>query len=319
MQSDAPTPTTCSAQSESPDTSADLARKIQENSWWQGSILADESLRLLVGDQLPSNATHWILASQTCNLYNADFEKIRLVEWVGARKIGDHEKDTINLGGRNPRVLHCSANEASGLVTWLECDLQLRAWVDRKLLADAKPLSIAFVDHPSNQANLQCKDIFIRWVARSYTRLELSNELGDALKNAKISELIRDICKKYESDLFGVFLDIDDDTDGTTKAVEIKPPCSVEIFFVLYSESHQTSINSKIENFFNAEVPNPDFSTGSNISKKIKRKDILMKRFGLRISAMVHQTTEWNISDLERTIRYSYDDYFSGSDEDPTE
>lgn len=297
----------------------DFARKIRSHAWWQGSVLPDVALRQLVGPPPPNGATHWILASQTCNLYNPDFTKIRVVEWVGATQINFDNTDPLKLSGRNPRMLHCKATGINHEDVWLECDLQLRHWIDRKLLAESRPEPFSFVDDPSSQSNLQCKDIFIRWIARSYTRLELSDELGKALRDSKIEEMIGKICKAHESEIYGIFLGIDDEDEGATAAVDVIPPCSVELFFIVNSNTQESAIRKKIDDFFGADVPNPESTAGSNSPKKIKKKDAIKRTNQLRVSYMVKDTTEWNIADLESTLRYSFVDHFSNSDEDPVE
>ena len=297
----------------------DSAKKIRANAWWQGSILPHATLHQLVGAALPNGATHWILASQTCNLYNLDFTKIRVVEWVGAKAITLADTKPLLLRGRNPRILHCKAAGSGHDDVWLECNLQLRHWTDRKLLAENQPAPISFVDDQSNRADLQYKDIFIRWIARSYTRLELSDELGKALRHSKIDEMISKVCKTHESDIYGVFLAIDDDQQGETAAVDVIPPCSVEIFFIANLDAQRAAIEKIVNDFLGADMPNPDFTAGSNSPKKIKRRDSISKTQGLRVSCMFKDSREWNIADLESTLRYSFVDHFSNSDEDPVE
>lgn len=317
MQSETATPTTSSAPSSPPRTDEETAKKIRFNGWWQGSVLPEDVLRSVTGEKLTEGGPRWILASQTCNLYNPDFTKIRLIEWVGAKVIHAAEINPKMRAGRNPRILHCQATGPSQEDVWLECDLQLRHWTDRKILADIEPAPISFRDDPSKQTDLQCKDIFIRWVARSYTRLELSDELGKALQDEKIEDLIGKICKAHESEIYGVFLEINDETEQTP-AVEVKPPCTVEITFVAQPNSKIAEISKIVKDFYEAEVPNPMFTPGSNFPKKVKRKTLNNTK-SIKASWAYKSTEEWNISDLEKTLRYSFIDYFSDSGENPAE
>jgi len=52
------------------------------------------------------------------------------------------------------------------------------------------------------------KDIFARWLARGYTRLELSDELGRALEAGKFKQAIDNLVKRHERQIFGVFFEL---------------------------------------------------------------------------------------------------------------
>jgi hypothetical protein len=120
----------------------------------------------------------WVLATQTCNLYNDNFDAVHSAEWVGAKKI---ERLTgAQASGSNPRRLHCAATTSAGTdpeeALLLDCDIQARHWTPRRILSELKPLPVAFRD--GEAGGDRRKDSFIGWIARSYTRLELSDELN---------------------------------------------------------------------------------------------------------------------------------------------
>jgi hypothetical protein len=77
-----------------------LLSTIKEKKWWQGSVIPASSLGL--EDQ--SDANYWVIATQACNLYNPNFEKVPVFELVAARQIDGCNPQMIK--GDNPRVLH---------------------------------------------------------------------------------------------------------------------------------------------------------------------------------------------------------------------
>lgn len=303
---------TSSGASDAPDGTT-LASQIRANGWWQGAIVAADTLRQVdeTLDQTDhGGVTHWILASQTCNLYNTDFEKIPKVEWIGATKLPStttKSPDSRMENGKNPRVLYCRTVSSPDDVAWYSCDIQVRHWGPRVALATKAPES-KLIDDASGHWPDQQKDIFIRWIARSYTRLELSDALGQAFKDSQVSKIIDKIVTAYKDDIFGIFLDLDPDGEASAAEAlppeEVVPPCIIEFFFVV--TQNQAAVQEAVTKAL-AEKTNPKDATSPSFRD-------LMKACGMTVSFSVRDSTTWTIQDVLGTVRYTFPDYFSGTD-----
>lgn len=302
--------TTSSELSEEKFNGTACAKIIHDLGWWQGSIIADADLRQK-DQKLPIGASHWVLASQTCNLFNNNFEKVRLVEWVGIQSINEREvNDKVSLG-MNPRLLHVYTSSSPENKSWFCCDIQLRHWTERETLANLQRPQTSLIDAQSGLNHEQQKDLFVRWIARSYTRLELSNELNKAIDKAKIGLIIERLLEKHKDDIYGIFIDLG---DAKIPVAEIRPDCDIEFSFIIHSESKEELIKKLIDEELKREVDNPDYASDKKVIKKITRLEVI-KRQNLRFAYQVRTTSNWNISDIENTIRYSLVDHLSDSTE----
>jgi hypothetical protein len=97
------------------ESADEIVAKIRNAGWWQGSVVDEATLRD-VEPSLPCGHDYWVMATQTCNLYNKDFAKISKVEWVAAKRVLDSVP--AQKGGRNPRLLEVKASSAQGDVGW---------------------------------------------------------------------------------------------------------------------------------------------------------------------------------------------------------
>lgn len=86
MTVEAPIPQTPSGTSDRSGTDKDCACQIKDRGWWQGSVVPDGHLRSK-SPTLVQGYDFWVLATQTCNLYNDNFDAVHSAEWVGAKKI----------------------------------------------------------------------------------------------------------------------------------------------------------------------------------------------------------------------------------------
>lgn len=321
MATDTPTTTTSTEASEH-STTVELAKKIRSRGWWQGSIVLGAELRKY--DSTPDveehrEVTHWLVASQACNLFNADFDKIPRVEWVGAKQIQTSNIDSRIKFGKNPRLLQCYVLDQGDSDSWYECDIQARHWSPRTCLAAIAPIA-ALEDKAGDDWTAKQKDIFARWIARSYTRLELSDELGESLKSGKFSAVMEAGIKNQEKNVFGIFLDIAELEDGDEEPQTPSPqkpveermaPCTIEVTFVTQKEDQIEALKKSVNGAFDMKVPDSEDQTGK---VKISRLDIL-KRLGVRITLAYRDAKHWNVSDIERTTRYTFGDHVSGSNE----
>jgi len=259
-----------------------------------------------VEPSLPHGPTYWVVASQTCNLYNGNFEKIPKVEWIAASAVEETKRDAMLRGGRNPRLLEVMASDGKeGL--WIVCDCQQRHWGTRANLASLCP-QLALKDEFGADADSRYKDIFVRWLARGYTRLELSDELGGALTDGKFSQAIATLVKAHEKSIFGIFLKLDPDNETEKNPEEIKPPCGVDMAVVVRNESDQQKIKDKLRELF-------DDKTVPHSPNKISRAEALKASFDVSLVHAVIPAVRWNVTDIENSIRYNFHDHLSGSDE----
>jgi hypothetical protein len=306
------------------------AEKIRACGWWQGSVVpAAELARLDPSPTLPKEPTHWIVASQTCNLYNPSLEKIPKMEWVGAFELVEPRKQDSRMKfGKNPRVLQCYATTKDGQATWFECDIQQRHWSPRACLANAQPQLLALRDQLGGDWTSQQKDIFIRWLGRSYTRHELSDELGYAFSKSSLGTAIENSVKGLDQDVFGLFLELKAADDGDKEpetappaipAIDVRPPCDVELTFVVaeriveHRGDQPVSALSKIE-----EQANKEFARQYPDPRNNKAKTSAMERLrsaNVRLSLAFRSKADWTVDDIERTVRFTDPDYLSGSDD----
>lgn len=284
--------------------------------------MSDQELRN-ENSNLPGNYTHWILASQTCNLYNANFEKIHSVEWIGAVECTASATHRAFEYGQNPRQLSCLATAADGTSVHLLADIQCRFWAPRKQLSKLQPLPKALRDSGTAKKEQQ-KDAFIGWLARSYTRLELSDELNGAMKSGRICEVLDDKLRKHADDIFGIFLTLSPMVDDPKQEAEllqspvaIRPPCGLEITLVVFSPERVNDIEKALKSQFTEKIiPDSSASVKDHEPKKkinrletARRCNITIAEAGLRVVT----STNWTVDDLSKNIRYSFVDYLSES------
>ena len=287
----------------------DCACSIQELGWWQGSVISDGDLRVCVTD-LPVGFDYWVLATQTCNLYNENFDSIHSAEWIGAKAIA--EFDGLRACGSDPRRLHCRASTSAQTVPLeellLDCDIQARYWISRRFLAKLKPLSMTLRDDAG--ANEKEKDKFIAWVARSYTRLELSDALNDALRRSKIRDIIEKVLKGHHASIYGVYLEISDEHESSTASVE--PPCAVELTFVVYKAADEASVKQTLQAVLMQKVENPKYFAGNNVAKNIERQHV-PEKFNIEFTHAVRPTAQWTVDQINACVRYTFNDHLSDS------
>lgn len=293
---------------------------IKYQGWWQGSLVEDHVLREHF-PSLPNDFDFWVLASQTCNLFNEDFKKIPVVEWVGARNILDACcKNPKFENGQNPRILQCRPN-SNGEFLDIQCDINARVWTSRFLLQKILPFTFSLRDCGNLRKEKQ-KEIFIGWLARSYIRLELSDELAAAFKLAKITPVLNEKLTRNPDEIYGIFLIIAPDTDDPSEeknAIQnpslIFPPCNLEIVVVVYNSKIVDQELEKLKKIFS------DLNFESNQkSHSLKGGDTKINRFELAREAGITITEDglrvvtigqWTVEDMRGAIRYSFVDFLS--------
>ena len=285
-----------------------LQKEIKAKKWWQGALISGDSIPEIKDEY--SNVEWWIIASQTCNLYSSDFKKIPVIEIIAAKNIA--ECDSSKTKGDNPRVLHVEAHSQQNVKINLEVDIHKRCWISRDLLAKIETPIYRLLDNTEN-ANHNWHDVFIGWLARSYTRITLSDEFNDAIVKSKIEKVILGYLRKQKDDLYGIYFLIERDADESWDGMlgEMPPPYQLGVLLVTYKGVDPEPIkNTFVSKIFDDPVQDPEDS-----NKKIKRAE-LAKRYGIRIIKQdidARSLDAITIDDLKTYVRFTFIDYLSDS------
>jgi hypothetical protein len=296
----------------SPKESADYVKEIEQKGWWQGSVLTGADVSIYYSSA--PVAEYWIMASQTCNLYNKDFERIPVVELVAAKKIDACEPGLVK--GDNPRILHVEASSTLETLP-LEIDIQKRIWIPRHLLVKMPMPVFRLRDVPlegkAEQKNRKWNDNFAGWLARSYTRVALPDEFNRAIRGARIEEAVQKKLLKQPDDIYGIYFSINSDSDDDWGGAlgEMPPPYLLEIMVVVEEDVDPEIIRASfVAHLFDAKVQDPDDAT-----KKISRAE-LARRNSIRIireSIFVKNIREVSLYEMKSLVRFSLVDHLSDS------
>lgn len=258
----------------------------------------------------------WIVASQTCNLYNPDFCKIPVVELISARLI--HKAENSFSRGNNPRILHLEAI-ADDETVYFEVDIQKRVWINRSELATIGPPDYEVVDSTRDVhdwINTQWLDNFAGWIARSYTRVTLPDDFNRILKESRIQDVFEGKLLR-NSKLYGIYLNINyaSDEDWTGNFGLMPPPYFLEILLVSDEDEdpEQMVIDLKRAIF-------DDKINIKSIGEKLTRAEAASK---LGLTVKPAGITGQNIADtsilsIKSSVRYTLNDYLSLSAEPDT-
>ncbi len=125
--------------------------------------------------------------------------------------------------------------------------------------------------------------------------------------------MIDTVLKAHEADIYGIFFDISND-NVHANVVEIGPPCVVEVTFVVHSGAKVAAVQEACRKVFESEFKNPARKLDNSAPVNTDRLKEAEKQ-GLRLAYEVKSTDAWRVVDIERTVRFSFVDHFSGSDE----
>lgn len=286
-----------------------LAEAIKEKKWWQGSILPSSYF----DDELSKKEADawWVIASQTCNLYNSDFEKVPVFEMVLAKKI---DKIDARLSkGNNPRKLHIKVEVNNNETIAFEVDIQKRVWVDRKMLATLVPyyqIRDANQEETADWLNNQWLDNFAGWLSRSYTRVTLPDEFNDILRASKIQPVLDN--KLGDNKLYGIYFNISsaEDEEYAGPLGLMPPPYSLEISLVSDEKHDPTQFVEKLKKQLFEDKVTVTFDertenlTRAAAAKKLGLTIILQGITGQSIG-------EVSLLEVKKLIRYTLNDYLS--------
>ncbi|MDU8630761.1 hypothetical protein [Pseudomonas syringae group sp. 243L2] len=289
----------------------ELAEAIKKAGWWQGSVISGERLQSHCG---VDGDIWWIVASQTCNIYNSDFEKIPVVEVVAATRVA--KIDNALSKGNNPRLLHLEAI-GKGETVFFEVNIQRRIWISRDALAGIGDPDYDIVDSDRESAGWmksQWLDTFSGWLARSYTRITLPDEFNVILKESRIQEVLDGKILRTDK-LYGIYLNIGSaSNDRWTGALGLMPaPYFLEILLVTDEDENpiplvdtlkKSLFEEKVKFKFHEEVY--DFR-----SKIASDRGITIIPEGITGSNIA----ETSILSVKSSVRYTLNDFLSLSNE----
>lgn len=280
--------------------------------WWQGSLIHQGQISDLT--MADTSCEWWIVASQACNIYSHDFTAIPVVELIGASTI---TKLTEYANGFHPREIHLTAHNGDEELL-IKAESLKRVWIPRRNLSDI----------PAPQYHLENKhtqpfsnqelwlDKFSSWLARGYTRAALPDAFNLSLSNSKIRDVLEArLAKKKRDELFGIFLTITTDQDGSPQEIGLlEPPYDLGILVACYEDVDPEPIKEQlVAQLFRDMVKDPE--TGS---VTITRAN-LAKRMGIRIipaDLEVRSISSVTLTEVmaKNTIRYNLVDFHSVTD-----
>lgn len=290
----------------------ELIRQLEEKGWWQGSVIPSNALLAKIANA--SESGYWVIASQSCNIFNEDFEKIPLIELIGAEVIQCHE--TIKARGENPRVLHTLAVSEMDERLYLEICIHRRLWISRRILCEIQKSQFHIQDVSAKNAFPDTGawlDSFKGWLARSYNRVALPDEFNNGLNQSRLDEALNKLIKAHHNELYGIYFSIESDSEVPWVGVigRMPPPYVFELLLLTKQGVDSEVINKEcIKKFFDDKIQDP-----SNKEAKVTRAE-LARRYDIRILKLgVNSRTIENctISELHSFIRYSIVDHFSDS------
>jgi hypothetical protein len=288
-----------------------LATEIKSAGWWQGSVISEKRLQNLSSDD--SGDGWWIVASQTCNLYNPDFCKIPVVELIAARSVEKLDKSLSR--GNNPRLLHLEAI-GDGETVYFEVDIQKRTWLNRAQLASLGSPDYEIVDSSRDTqdwTNTQWLDNFAGWIARSYTRVTLPDDFNTILKESRIQDVL-DSKLLRSTKLYGIYLNISsaNEEEWTGNLGLMPSPYFLEILLVTDEDENPDQIVIDLKKaLFEDKVVIKILGATITRAEAAKRQGITISPAGVT----GQNIAETSILSIKSSVRYTLNDYLSLSGE----
>lgn len=298
----------------SPEQAELIVRQIEQKKWWQGSVIPAAELSRYVSTLCGRD--FWVIASQTCNLYNPSFEKVTAIELIAGKRV-----DQCSSGfskGDHPRILHVETISENNDKLFLELDIQNRIWISRRLLTDIQQpiFNIKDANHTvDHEGKNKWLDNFVGWLARSYNRVTLPNEFNNGMKLSKIEEILQKKITKYHNDLYGIYLSIsrDSEEEWHDSIGNMPPPYLLEITLVTCMDANPDTLKKElIKKLFEDKTPDPE---NHDKNPSMSRAELAQRHSIRIIKAGVHAKTiaEVSLQDAQEMIRYSFVDHLSDS------
>jgi len=291
--------------------------QLKKKNWWQGSLILGDHLKELAPN-IDNKITRWVIASQTCNLYNSDFQKVPVFEIIAATQIDQCAKNMMK--GDNPRILHVTAQAKSETIA-LELDIQKRVWLSREILSELPAPIYCILDTKKELdeqwMRKQWLDNFIGWLARSYNRVALPDSFNEAVKNSRLKEIFEKKLTKHAESLHGIYLLIEPDTETPWEGVlgQMPSPYLLNIILVVFEDVDPEPLKSQLlTQLFDDLIKDPNCN-----SNKITRSE-LARQNGIRIireDIEARSMADISLLELKSLIRYSLVDHLSESSVTP--
>jgi len=171
---------------------------------------------------------------------------------------------------------------------------------------------MAFINAKGQGQAENHKNNFATWLARGYTRLELSDELNQALADGKLMLAVEKLVAAHDADLFGIFIRVADEQKNPPE--HVKPPCEVDLRIVVSQESNLEKVRKKLDDLFaKASV---DVGPGK---RKVSRETILANDHGIILDQQAIPASRWTATMIEQHTRFNFKDFLSGPDGDGLE
>lgn len=281
----------------------------------------------------PPGATHWVIATQTCNVQNDNLVSVPAVELIAAREIGDAAFDAgLGLGER-PRQLHTRAHGDGSLAMALH--IHERAWIPRGALAEVASSRWAIEDLPGDRSG-RYKEIFSNWLARSYVRVELPDDFNQALAVAGVKDKVFSRIKRKGPLIQGIYLSFrhavevgDDDEESTegasmtpSEVAKSAPPWHVGITVVVMEncpEDDRREVLGLLQAIHDqSRLPITKLPAHLRSNGRTKCS---MAEIASSLGVVIEKTVEvvgvksWTVHDLAGSLRFTDYDYLSSADE----
>ena len=260
---------------------------------------------------------YYLVATQTCSLYNESLERVPLVELIEAWPIPAGELKPKCRKGYDPREHHLEISNGEEDPIRLRLHVHQRRWIDRARLAAFPPMHHRILD--PEVVDSTGKELFAKWLGSSYTRVELPDQFNDALAQSKIAEFLEQRIAKQGDKIFGIYfriqaLEDEEDNDLTADQIaQLMAPYKVILTLVVYLDDDVEDIQEEAKKLFAPVIPDPG-KKDQKPQPKISQAELAV-RFGLTLTDVdVVTTREWKVDDLIHNIRYTLFDTLSSSE-----
>lgn len=255
-----------------------IGRELEKSGWRQGSVIKDEDLAQLFGEDLSDfgEGVVAIVASQSCDIANDNLDDDPNIEISIARLIDKKNGNYAN--NKNPRTLHLDVSvlkpDEEGIDT---AYLELKAF--EKIAFDKRAFKGISPDPHRNILKHQYD--YVSWLSARYSRPALPTEFNDRIIQADPKNKRKKIVKKL-NDLSGIYVHINPD-----KEIEPGEQYRAQLLGVLPDDYDGDT--TELEGFLNA------------VAK-------IMEEGGMDVNSAIRRESNISIAMIRRFKRFYFDD-----------
>lgn len=255
-----------------------IGHELEKSGWRQGSIVKDEDLAQLFGDELSDfgEGVVAIVATQSCDIANNNLDVDPNIEVSIARIIDNKNGNYEN--NKNPRILHLDVSllkqDEEGLDT---AYLELKAY--EKIAFDKRAFEGISPDPHRNI--LKQQHDYVSWLAARYARPALPTEFNDLIERADPKNKRKKIVKKL-NDLSGIYVHINPDR-------EIEP-----------GEKYKVQLMGVLPDDYDGDI--------TVLTKSLNEVGKIMEEGGMDVSSAVTLESKVSIAMIKRFKRFYFDD-----------